>query len=546
MVDGNARTPQVVGVGRRSAEQSIAGSRGVAARPSVQGSLADLTIAAGLAAVTVAFLLSFPRRLGAADEGLILYEAKRLLAGDVFFRDLFEMIPPGVQYLAAGAFALFGTTVTTARAFDATVQGLIAAGIYACCRAAGARRSLAILAALVQPVLLWPAWPYVSPHWLNTLLMVALLWVALRRPWARRPAGAAAAGAILACMALNAQQRAAIFSLALPLLLVADAWCGRRFGERVQMATVVRRIAACAVAAMVIAVPPFIVLIARAGLDAVVRALIVFPLVNYHGAIHADWGQTWLPTAPYASATFPPLLRWAPLAQLAVAAVSAARWYGRRDVAAVRTGLAIAVIGAASIASTMYFPDLIHLAFIAPVSAVAAAVAAEWSVRGPDRSRPRWRVAVPAAVLVVIGLLAWRASAVRARAWDRIAGSAATAFGQVDFDKVDVRQIALVDAITSRAAADPTRRLFCYPAFPALYLLTDTYNPTPLQIAMPGYSPADHIATAVRAVEQRSAPLVVFIPRFLAPDDPVRPVLEERYDPVAGQPLLWQLKTPAP
>jgi hypothetical protein len=133
---------------------------------------------------------------------------------------------------------------------------------------------------------------------------------------------------------------------------------------------------------------------------------------------------------------------------------------------------------------------------------------------------------------------------VRGRAWDRVVGSSVTAFGRVDFDKLDGHQIGLVEAIAHRAAADPDRRLFCYPGFPAMYLLTDTYNPTPFQIAMPGYSPADHIAVAAQAIEQQAAPLVVFIPQILPPSDPVGPILEKYYVAVPGQPLLWEAKPP--
>jgi hypothetical protein len=68
--------------------------------------------------------------LGAADEGGYLYQAARVAAGDVLYRDVFNINPPGSYWLMAGLFRLFGTTLATARAASAVVSGLTAALAY--------------------------------------------------------------------------------------------------------------------------------------------------------------------------------------------------------------------------------------------------------------------------------------------------------------------------------------------------------------------------------------------------------------------------------
>ena len=68
-----------------------------------------------IALSTVAYLAALSYPLGHLDEGLYLFEAKRILHGDVFYRDIFDIATPGSYYLMALMFALFGTTMTVAR-----------------------------------------------------------------------------------------------------------------------------------------------------------------------------------------------------------------------------------------------------------------------------------------------------------------------------------------------------------------------------------------------------------------------------------------------
>ncbi len=504
---------------------------------------ADGLVASALAAAVASYILSFPHYLGDSDEGLILYEAKRLLGGEVYFRDIFDMVPPGSQYVAAGAFSLFGTTVATARALDAVVHALITVALYACCRTAGVRRPLAVLTSALQPLLFWPLWPYVSPHWMSGLLWLVLVAILFRRPWSRHPAGAAAVGVILGLMGLVQQQRAAIASLGMVLYFAVDGLVERRFGAAGTWRTVLRRIGACAIVAALVSLPPLIALAVRSGFEPMVRALILHPLTHYGVVLRPPpWG-TMLAPDTFAAGTLKALVRWLPAALIGVAAVGLVGALRRERIDRVRVALGLSAVGAVAIASTLYFPDLIHVAFLAPIGATAAAVLLEWGAQAAERRWPASVVATGiAAFCIALAVFGWRALQLRHAAWAHVATSAPTPFGRVDF--FDARMRTLVEGIDERAGEDPQRRLFVYPFGAALYLLTDTQNPTPMQIIYPGYSFADQVDEALAVVEHQRSPLVVFVPGGVPKEDRFLDVLSQHYTRVPDQPFLWQPVTP--
>src|SRR6185295_19928482 len=82
---------------------------------------ADAVLATGLFVTTVAYLAALPRTIASADEGTFLYEAKRILDGQVFYRDIFDLITPGAHYLMAALYWVFGVDIATARLADAVV-----------------------------------------------------------------------------------------------------------------------------------------------------------------------------------------------------------------------------------------------------------------------------------------------------------------------------------------------------------------------------------------------------------------------------------------
>lgn len=83
------------------------------------------TILGGAAVLLgLGLLFSMPLKspLNIYDEGLALYNAERILAGDVPFRDFWALYPPGQSYTLAALFQIFDANVLVARLYDTAVR----------------------------------------------------------------------------------------------------------------------------------------------------------------------------------------------------------------------------------------------------------------------------------------------------------------------------------------------------------------------------------------------------------------------------------------
>src|SRR5262245_23569214 len=130
----------------------------------------DVALPALLFAATALYVAAQPRHLAPADESVYLYEAQRVLEGEVLYRDVFEITTPGWLYLMAALLRVFGVDLATARITSAVVHGITAVLIYAACRRLAIRPGLAWLPAFAYLVVCPPAWPIASQHWLGTML----------------------------------------------------------------------------------------------------------------------------------------------------------------------------------------------------------------------------------------------------------------------------------------------------------------------------------------------------------------------------------------
>src|SRR5262249_22228003 len=100
---------------------------GAAAGEARRGGLinrADLGWTLCLVLGTVVYLWFWPRTLGLYDESILLHEAKRVLEGEVPYRDFVDIVTPGAWFVMAAAFRLFGTTIDTARGTISVVHAL--------------------------------------------------------------------------------------------------------------------------------------------------------------------------------------------------------------------------------------------------------------------------------------------------------------------------------------------------------------------------------------------------------------------------------------
>ena len=86
-----------------------------------------------LSVVTIVFIVSyfylsyFRNHFYAllADEGYIFYEAKRILAGQIIYKDFFQLLPPGDFYLLALIFKVFGTSYAVGMETAVIMQSMV-------------------------------------------------------------------------------------------------------------------------------------------------------------------------------------------------------------------------------------------------------------------------------------------------------------------------------------------------------------------------------------------------------------------------------------
>ena len=493
-------------------------------------SRSDLVLAALLFGATVLSVAVQPHNLGPADESVYLYEAKRVLEGAVPYRDLFEITTPGWLYLMAFVFRLGGVDIATARLAMAVMHGITAVLIYATCRRLDIRRNLAWPAGLAYLVVCQPAWPIASQHWLGTLLTVLLL-LACTDLADAAPRRGVIAGVVVGLLIGVHQQRGVAVGIGIAVWLIADHLLQSRDATAPRPAALLARLAWVAAGTALVVLPLAIVMIASAGFAPVWQALVIHPLVNYRGAMHATWGEIATLTAPQGTYTFPRLLAYLPAIvaiDLLRLAMLAAR---RRGGEQARRLLLLIVFCLGSMLSIAYYPDFIHIAFIAPVFFIAIAEAAERAARAVLQRSSALRLAgyLAGAALVLACGLRLRHNLARMRAAYPI--SRDTAFGRVDFAQPVEAQ--LYDTVRELIDRAPSRALFCYPIISYLYLMADADNPTRYQFLLSGYTSAAQMQEVVDDLQRRQLPYIVAFTVALRPDDPVWAYLRRDYEPLA-------------
>jgi hypothetical protein len=487
----------------------------------------DRAIALALGGLAVAYLVSLPRSLGASDEATYLYEAKRLLHGEVMYRDVFDFITPGWMYLMAAAFRVFGTDIRTARVVAALIHGVAIVLLYRTARALDVGRPLAAAAGIAYLVLCPPAWPVASQHWLSTALTLALLWACAARDRERR-AFALVPGVILGVLVCTQQQRGVPMGVAMVGWLVLDHLVARRFAPR-PVAALVRDVALFAAGALAVIVPVLGALTLRAGVGPIWRALVLFPFQNYGAVTRCRWGDVNVMTATVASYTAPRVLFWMPLVLVPILArlgLLLAR--GRDPVTARRLTLLASACGASAL-SVLYFPDVVHLAFIAPVFLLAAAESLACAGRTLVRDAA-WRRLGGGALLVGVAIAGGaRLQAIRTRLVAAYPIRHQTAFGPIDYATQD--EVRLQESVQALLADVPGRRLFVYPGLGHLYLTADANNPTPYGFFVADFHRPDQVADVLQRLRDARLPWIVYY-RIVPFHDAVAEYITTAYAPL--------------
>lgn len=483
---------------------------------------ADRLLAAAIAAGAFAWFAAQPRNLGVADEAYLLVEASRVAGGELLYRDVFWLAMPAAHWLVAAAFALFGTTITTAKLCIGAVNALTAALAFTAARALGVRAILALLPPLAFLALAQPAWPYVSPHWFSTAAIMALFVAGAPPAALERPRRLFAAGLALGLLGSVHQQKGPVLALALALAIVAASAIRRSPGAPGWF----RRLATVAAGALAVLLPVLAVMIASQDVRRLIDDVLLFPLTGYrqyHDFI--TWGEVGVLNRHLAAYVSPRLLYYLPvLLPLggAAAALGCARGWPRGRVVQWSTAL---LLCAGSLLSIGYNADFIHIAFSAAPCFVLAALLLDAAVDLLPRPARRPAGLLAGGVLALLLGLWLAANDARMRAEYPLV--AETAFGRVAFrDQREVDTSARVDRLLD---AEGRRELFIYPYYVSLYLTAGGRDPLRFLYVFHGHSWPEHFDEVQRELDEKRVPLVLVVTPLLLPDDPFVAGLETHY-----------------
>ena len=489
---------------------------------------ADGLVAVLLILATVTYLWFWPRDFYYFDEGLFLYESKKILDGAILYRDLFEIVTPLTWYLMAFSFRIFGTDIATARAVMAIVHGLIAVVVFLTCRRLGVRRGISLAAGVAHVAICFPALTIATPHWFSTLFTLLLLLVCLRRPWTSGASWLILPGLLAGTLIAVQQQKGVVISAVVCALLLVDHVVKRLHGASARRPA--KEVAYFAGGILIVVVPLVLFLLATAGPNAVFSALIRHPLVNYRRFNHAPWGMY----APWAPEFFvhPLFMKYMPLILPVLVLRGLAKWMAGADAEELRPVLTQLVFGVFCILSIAYFPDYAHIALIAPVFFIMIADTAEWMLRSVGSIAPRFAGAAGhALVLCFLAGLAFQLDVNLHRRQRLYPATHMTALGRVDF--ANPEDIVLIDKLQELLRDTTPREIFCYPFCAGFYLMVGADNPTRYQMLVPEYSGAEQIQEALDSLESHRTRYVIVLTVWVNWErDPVIRYLNERYERV--------------
>lgn len=502
----------------------------------------DVALGAAVSVLTFGYLLYvWPKILVQLDEGPFIYEAKRILDGEVMYRDFFDLTGPLGQHLLALMYAVAGVSMETARGGTALLHGIMAALMYAIMRRLDVRPTLAAVCCLTDLALFYPAFAMATSHWFSTTFAMVTFWFVLRAPVAA-PRRALLAGALTALVGLSHQPKGAATAAAVCAVLVWDTWKDRR---GTFLGDLARSAGGYALGLGAAVLGPLAILVALAGFWPLFEALVLIPLgpyrdVPFHSQgswmpLKLTWPLFWLMAST--ASTFL-ILNLMPL----IVPVAAVRFVlrQRRFAAAYRRRSFVALIfGASAIASVLYLPNHSHFAIVGPLWLPLYGELLERAIRRVEHAvRAAW--VGPVAVGALCSLVLLRVAHDLPAAWASVGATDRSAFGAVDF--ASHGEVADIAAVRAALAAAGATEIFVYPSAAALYLMTETSNPTRFQLLIPDYNTEAQFAEVAEVLQRERVPFVVrnlylwgdkTSPHYRP--DLLLPHLQEHYEPVRLQ-----------
>ncbi len=474
--------------------------------------------------LSFAYFVAYPLTLGHPDENHLLYGAKRVLQGQVIYRDFVEIITPLAFYLFAGVFRVAGTTLLAARVTIALLDAMGCALVFTLVRRI-ASGTEAALAALVFAGLCIPVWPYASAHWIQTTLVLAVATVLLADRWQASSRARPFVAGVLSGVAICVQQQRGVFLAAWLPPAIAILALSRPLADR--WAAVAAEIA-WAVAGAAFAVLAVLGHAAWAASPALLRDALFGYIVNLYVPTFVgkmSWG-TAFSFDVLAKNSCLWLVRWSPIALLVEGLLLARR---RASAPADLVRLSLVALAALMILSVCYLPDYTHLSFVLPVVLIPAAPALQAIRSAPVWSRvPGGRVARTVGTWLCLLALVAKAGGNLARAYASAPpGPVETRFGPVRAQPATERAWRAVRRHLLREPGGEAL-LFVYPDdYFWLYLTLPADDATRFTVVFAPSWPREFVDDVVRTVRARRAGTVV-MPTALG-GDAVGAAVEQSY-----------------
>lgn len=434
------------------------------------------------------------------DQLGVATDASRMLAGQVPYRDYFELLTSGSELFYAGLFKVFGVSLWIPNLVMACLAATTVLFMSLCARHVVRGPFVALPGLLFIGFVLYGSLDAMH-HWFSTVVILAAVLVSLNGTTFWR---IAAVGALCGLAASFTQSKGAATLLALLIYILWREKRNQAWGKCLLL---------CGMALLVFAVinGPFIWV---AGLRSWIASVILFPLRYYSSVSINNWRGAW----PDFQGR-PGALKWicVPFVYLATPfAYIAVLWTMRRR----RDNrlILITLVGMAMLFAVMPALSIKRISTVSPPAMILLA----WLLTRAGKRATIAGAAFAAASLAVAVAMVVRT---QTRHW---------AYLDLPAGRVAITDSAVYEEY--RWAAAHTRPGQIYFGMPTMYLPLHLQNPAPVQAPAPSeYARPEQIAAVINALETDRVPLMIlrpsmYVPHLLGyPSDHLKPFQDYLY-----------------
>jgi hypothetical protein len=512
--------------------------------------------ALAVAAASLVLLMPyFHVPLSEADEGILATGAERILRGQIPYRDFFSELGPASFYLQALIFKIGATNVTALRLTAWLLGGVLSGLIFLLARQV-LRDSMALVAALIVPLICYPSAYRVSHHWwanLFLVLTVLVLTTDLRTGEcsASRWRGRLLLAGVLAAMTLFSMQSKGFWAI---LMGAAFLCLAPGLNPENRRSTILRtglKQSAWFLTGTAATIGAAAAYFASHGaLGAWIDNNVVFLFTNYRAYLDVPQSSALLTLVHLGSLAldqpsvhlflyFVGYIFFFFLAPAIAFGGTAWQLISARHTPPpeARVLLLILLAGAGAFFSELHSPDITHLMWAAPLMLIL--LVHQWSALLSGRILRRPAVAATVAAAALLLFTSGRKALNTLRIDERVETRRGVVYVRPDLAK-EIRSI--LEAIQQRVPSGG--ETFFYPYMAELYFLTATRNATRFDVLLPDFHSPAHIEETIARLKSARPDYVFSFDRIQRwtirphfPDDPP--------DMVGPHPVERALTSPA-